>query len=352
MMTLQQIAELVGGELSGDGSIEITGVEAIAGARDGDLTFAIDGKTIDKLNRSAAAAAVIPAEVTNCSKPHIKCENARQAFHQIAAKFRPAFHRLRIGISPQAFISPTARIGEGVDIYPGAFVGDGVSIGDGSTIHSGVRILEQCQIGRDVTIFPNAVLYENSVIGQRTIVHANAVIGAHGFGYDSDHNGHRLGVQLGHVEIGDDVEIGAATTIDRGTFGTTRVGDGCKLDDQVMIGHNCQIGPHNLLCSQVGIAGSSETEAFVVLAGQVGVGDHIHIGEAAIVGAKGGVMHDLAGHQTWVGLPVTPAREQFQILAAQSKLPELRREFKKLKREVAAISDRLNQPKKQPRNAA
>ncbi|MGI9516493.1 MAG: UDP-3-O-(3-hydroxymyristoyl)glucosamine N-acyltransferase, partial [Pirellulaceae bacterium] len=319
MMTLQQIAEMVDGELLGDGSIEITGVDAIAGARAGDLTFAIDGKTMDKFNASAAAAAIVPAEATNCNKPHIKCADAKTAFHKIVALLRPPFERKGIGISAQAFISLTATIGEHVDIYPGAFVGDNASIGDGSIIHSGVRILEHCVIGRDVTIFPNAVLYEKTVIGDRTTIHGNAVIGAHGFGYDSDENGHRRGVQLGHVEIGADVDIGAATTIDRGTFGTTRVGNGCKLDNQVQIGHNCQIGEHNLLCSQVGIAGSSETESFVVLAGQVGVGDHIHIGQAAIVGAKGGVMHDLAGGQTWVGLPVTPAREQFQILAAQSK---------------------------------
>jgi UDP-3-O-[3-hydroxymyristoyl] glucosamine N-acyltransferase len=181
------------------------------------------------------------------------------------------------------------------------------------------------------------VLYESTVVGDRCIIHAGAVIGAYGFGYVSSPQGHVLGEQLGHVEIGDDVEIGACATIDRGTWGATRIGNGTKMDNQVQIGHNCQIGPHNLLCSQVGIAGSCRTGSFVVMAGQVGIADHINISDHSVLCAKAGVMEDLEGGQTWLGAPAKPIREQMQIFATLPRLPEIRRELRNLARQVEAM---------------
>lgn len=337
MMTLKQIAELLDGTVIGDSSIEIFGVETIEGARSGDLTFAVDQKNIDKLTSTAASAVLIPNDVQECPVAAIRCDEVQSAFTRIAETLRPALQRSGIGVSPNAFVSPTAILGQNVNIYPGAFVGDGTTIGDDTTIYPGVCILENCEIGCDVSIFPNAVLYESSKVGDRSIIHANAVIGAYGFGYDSGPAGHKLSVQLGSVELSEDVEIGACTTIDRGTFGTTRIGTGSKLDNQVMIGHNCQIGSHNLLCSQVGIAGSCQTGSFVVMAGQVGIGDHLTIGEEAILFAKSGVMHNLEGGQTYMGAPATLARERFQVFAAQTRLPEMRKQFKKLVRRVEKL---------------
>src|SRR5262249_44063623 len=157
----------------------------------------------------------------------------------------------------------SARLAEDVDVHPGATIGDDVQIGQGSTVHSGVRVMAGCQIGRGVTLFPNVVLYENTVIGDQVIIHAGAVLGAYGFGYRFEAGRHHLAAQLGREVIESHVEIGACTTIDRGTYGTTRIGQGSKLDNQVMIGHNCQIGRHNLLCSHVGIAGSTTTGDYV-----------------------------------------------------------------------------------------
>jgi UDP-3-O-[3-hydroxymyristoyl] glucosamine N-acyltransferase len=154
---------------------------------------------------------------------------------------------------------------------------------------------------------------------------------------------HRLAAQLGNVEIGSDVEIGAGTTIDRGDYGPTRIGEGTKDDDQVMIAHNCQIGKHNLLCSQVGIAGSSSTGDYVVMAGQVGVRDHVHIGSRAVLGAMAGIMSDVPEGTSWLGAPATPERDQWLKQAAFAKLPEMRRELKKLQRAVEELEKRLGE---------
>lgn len=342
MLTLDQIAKLVGGEVVGDPDTQITGVETIEGARKGDLTFAVNHKHLEKLGQSQATAVLIANDVTEGSRPSVRCDDVQKAFTLIAEHLRPACQRPCIGISERAVISETATIGDNVSIYPNAFVGEHVVIGAGTTIFPGVCILENCEIGADVTIFPNAVLYENTKVGDRSIVHANAVIGAHGFGYDSGAAGHKLSVQLGNVEIGEDADIGACTTIDRGTFGSTRIGNGSKLDNQVMVGHNCQIGEHNLLCSQVGIAGSCQTGSFVIMAGQVGIGDHLSIGDRAILAAKSGVMHSLEGDQTYVGAPAILARDRFQIFAAEAKLPEMRKAFKRLVRKVDQLEIQIN----------
>jgi UDP-3-O-[3-hydroxymyristoyl] glucosamine N-acyltransferase len=218
-----------------------------------------------------------------------------------------------------------------------------VRIGGRTVIHSGVRLDPGCRIGADVTIYSNAVLYEGTVVGERTMIHAGAVLGAYGFGYDSTSRGHRLCPQLGNVEIGCDVEIGACTTIDRGTFGPTRIGDGTKIDNLVMIAHNCQIGRHNMLCAQVGLAGSCVTGDFVVMAGQVGVRDHLRIGDQATIGAKSGVMGHVKPKTTVVGLPATDIREQMNRQASWARMPDLREQVQKQEQVIRELLERIEQ---------
>src|SRR5262249_54181609 len=177
--------------------------------------------------------------------------------------------------------------------------------------------------GAGVTLSPNAVLYDGTILGNRVIVHANAVLGADGFGYRLQGGRHVKVPQLGHVEIGDDVEIGACTTIDRGTFQATRVGEGTKVDNLVQVGHNCAIGRHNLFVSQMGIAGSSSTGDYVVVAGQVGIVDHVHIGDRTMIGAGSGVPGDVPSDQCVLGAPARPIREQKRILVTLDKLPDM-----------------------------
>jgi UDP-3-O-[3-hydroxymyristoyl] glucosamine N-acyltransferase len=178
------------------------------------------------------------------------------------------------------------------------------------------------------------VLYDDCRLGNRVVVHANAVIGADGFGYRVQNGRHQKVPQLGSVEIEDDVEIGACSTIDRGTFGPTRIGMGTKIDNLVMIGHNCQIGKHNILCSQVGIAGSTCTGDYVVMAGQVGVADHLSIGDQVTIGAKSGVPGNLPSRSQVLGTPATPHKEQVRMMLTLEKLPEIRKDVQRIKRHL------------------
>jgi len=188
------------------------------------------------------------------------------------------------------------------------------------------------------TVFPNAVLYENTIVGQHVIIHANAVLGGYGFGYSTVDGRHKLGSQLGHVEVGDHVEIGASTAIDRGTYGATVIGNGTKIDNLVQIGHNCRIGRHNLICSQVGIAGSCSTGEYVVMAGQVGLADHLHIGDGALLGAKAGVMTDALPGKRYLGAPAVEERQFFRSISLIQQLPEIRRQLHEVQRAVIRLA--------------
>jgi UDP-3-O-[3-hydroxymyristoyl] glucosamine N-acyltransferase len=196
------------------------------------------------------------------------------------------------------------------------------------------------RIGAGTEIFPNAVLYENTQVGSRCIIHSGAVLGAYGFGYKPTADGYRISAQLGWVEIADDVEIGAGTTIDRGTYGPTVIGTGTKLDNLVMIAHNCRLGRHNMICSQVGVAGSTTTGDWVVMAGQVGVRDHVHIGDKAVLGARSGVSNDVEPGKTVLGEPAIDLRDRKLQLATMSKLPDMRKDLKDLVNRVAALEQK------------
>jgi len=331
---LADIAELVGGALLGDGQLLINGAAALADAGAGDITLLDTRERAEKLASPLAAAAIVPRGAAPRGIAAIQVDDVHAAFATIVAHFRSLRPRKRIGASGKATISVTARLGEDVDVYPGATIGDDCEIGAGSTIHAGVHVMAGCKLGDHVTVFPNAVLYENTIVGPRSIVHACAVLGANGFGYKLVDGRYQLAGQLGWVELGADVEIGAGATVDRGTYGPTVIGEGTKVDNQVMIAHNCRIGKHNMLCSQVGIAGSTTTGDYVVMAGQVGVRDHVHIGSRAVLGAMAGVINDVPEGVTMIGIPATPERDQKVKLAALAKLPEMRRQLKALQAAV------------------
>ncbi len=334
---LRQLAELVGGQLVGDGELLIEGAATLADAQSGDIAFVDSAERIGALAASKAAAVVTPRGVVPGSRPQIAVDSVHRAFTRIVEYFRPPRRQRRIGISPRAIICASVVLGTDVDVHPGAIIGDDVELGDGCTIHSGVHIMAGCRLGKQVTVYPNAVLYEDTVVGPRTTIHAGAVLGASGFGYTLVDGRHERAAQLGHVEIGADVEIGALSTIDRGAYGPTIVGEGTKIDNLVMIAHNCRIGRHNLLCSQVGIAGSTTTGDYVVMAGQVGVRDHVHIGSHAVLAAMAGISNDVPERARMMGIPATPEREQKLKLAALSKLPEMRRQLRALQNQVGAL---------------
>jgi UDP-3-O-[3-hydroxymyristoyl] glucosamine N-acyltransferase len=338
---LRQLAELVGGHILGDPEILIRAARSLEHAQPGDITFVENDKHLPLLSHCRASAAVTSSSVTQAGISLIQVADPLVAFMAIVRHFQGRNEQSAMppaGIDPRAAVHPSVQLGTDASVFPFACIGEGSCVGARCRIYSGAVIGRGCRLGDDVTIYPNAVLYDGTVLGSRVVIHANAVIGADGFGYRL-HDGRHVKVpQLGHVEIGDDVEIGACTAIDRGTFEATRVGDGTKIDNLVQIGHNCKIGRHNLLVSQMGIAGSSTTGDYVVIAGQVGITDHVHLGDGVIVGAKAGVTKDVAPGLHMLGAPATPEREQKRILMTLERLPEIRRDLRRIKQHLG-LSD-------------
>jgi UDP-3-O-[3-hydroxymyristoyl] glucosamine N-acyltransferase len=362
--SLGQLAELVGGQVEGDPATVIRGAASLGEVQAGEITLVDQPERTKQFTTTHAAAAVIPdkldwntgAGVGNESeiataRGAIRVADVHAAFAKIVLYFRPARRQPAIGVSSHAFVSRSARWGKGVNIHAGATIGDDCQIGDGTTILPGAHVMAGCRIGREVTIGPGAVLYENTEVGDRSIVHANVVLGCHGFGYSQAGGRHVPAAQLGCVRIGSDVEIGAGTTIDRGTYGATSIGDGTKIDNLVQIAHNCRIGRHNLICSQVGVAGSTTTGDYVVMGGQAGVRDHVHIGTGAKLSAMAGITNDVPDGAVMMGIPATPEREQKLKQAALAKLHEMRKEFKSLRATVDEMTKSLARDTNQPRRS-
>ena len=337
-ITLEALANHVRGTVVGraDG-LAITGASTLETAGSADVTLIDSADKVHLLAKSRAGAAIVPQGSGPLDRPTVEVADVHAAFAAVITWLRPPRIAARIGVSPRACVDPTARIGADADIHPLAVIGADVEIGQGATIHSGAQIMAGCRIGAGTIVFPNAVLYENTQVGSRCLIHAGAVLGANGFGYKVVGGAYSLSAQLGWVELGDDVEIGAGTTIDRGTYGATSIGDGTKLDNLVMIAHNCRLGRHNMICSQVGVAGSTTTGDWVVMAGQVGVRDHVHIGDKAVLGARSGVSNDVPPGITVLGEPAIELRDRKLQLATMSKLPEMRKDIKQLNARVDAI---------------
>lgn len=341
--TLRELANLIQGTLHGEGSILIEGASPIQNAGENDITFLEKPEKAVLLEKSLARAVLLPCKAAELPAerlpkiPYILVDPVLKSFESIVLQFLPDYGDLQRTISPHAVIASTAQIGTDVHIGPCAVIGEHVHIGDRCTIHPGVKILSGSRIGSDTTIFPNAVLYENCIVGSHCILHSNSVLGAYGFGYDSSGGFHKLSSQMGNVVLADHVEIGACSTIDRGTYGSTQIGEGTKVDNLVMLGHNCKIGKHNLICAHTGIAGSTTSGDYVVMAGRVGVRDHVHIGNRAVLGAMAGIMSDVPEDARWVGIPATPEKEQMKKQVALAKLPEMRKELKILQQRILQL---------------
>ncbi len=345
LSTLAQLAALVDGVPIGDTSLEIRGVAPIQSAAAGEITFLEKPDKVLRLTHCQASAIVVPKGFEVSPFALIQVDHVVEAFEVIARHFAPRHPRTEPSVSDRAAVRSTAKIGERTAVEPFAVIGENVEIGEDCVIGSGVRIHDGCRIGRGTRIFSNAVLYENTVIGEDCVLHACCVIGAYGFGYHSSARGHKLCAQLGNVRIGNNVEVGACSTIDRATYGSTLVDEGTKIDNMVMIGHNCRIGRHNLLCAHTGIAGSTTTGDFVVMAGRVGVRDHVHIGAGTVLGAMAGVMSSIPDNSRFIGVPATPEKEQFRLQIALSRLPDTQKQLKALQRTVEKLQQQIEEEK-------
>ena len=352
LATLGELAELVGGTLEGDPSTPLDSAWPPEDCERGSITLIDHQDRLGKLAECPAAAVVVPRDVSPVDRPAVRVDDVHAAFAAIVQRLRPPATQRSPGIASTVPIPSTAQIGRDVAIGHGAVIGEDVVIGEGATIGPGCVVGDACRIGEGTWLAPRVTLYPETTLGARCRLHSGVVLGADGFGYRNEAGRHVRAPQLGMVIVGDDVEIGANTCVDRGVYGPTRIGDGTKIDNLVQIGHNCRIGRHNLLCSQVGIAGSTSTGDYVVMAGQVGVRDHVHIGQGAVLSAMAGVSNDVPDGETMLGIPATPLREQKLRFAAISKLPALRKEFRDLKRQVAELEQRLAEQNAAPRRVA
>lgn len=342
------LAERLNGRVVGDAEILVTGIAPLSDAGSGDVTFLGEDTKLRELAGCSAAAILISAareaELSDAQREQltlIVVDDAQDAFLALLADNRPRRPRADFGCSPAAIIADSATIGAGTNVYPTAVIGEDVVIGENCDIHPGVVIGAGCRIGDGVTLHPRVVLYSDVEIGNRVILHAGAVLGADGFGYRFRGGKFEKVPQLGIVRIEDDVEIGANATVDRAAIDETVVGEGTKIDNLVMVAHNCQIGKHNAFASQVGIAGSCTTGDYVRAGGQVGIGDHINIGTGASLAAGSGFHKDVPAGETWAGYPARRMDEASRVLMVQNKLPEMRSTIKQLEKQVARLTEQL-----------
>lgn len=345
--TLVELARLVNGRILGDETLSIADANSLNKAGPGEIAFAVDERNIKRLNQTRAAACLIPEKfagheaLQSASCTLVAVADPLDAFLKILQLFRPQPARRALGISPVAHVDPQSRVGAGTTVFPGAFIDEDVIIGERCDIYPGVFIGRGCRIGNDCVLYPNVTLYTEVTLKDRVVLHAGAVLGADGFGYRFRGGKFEKIPQLGSVTVEDDCEIGANTTIDRGMIGPTVVGAGTKLDNQVMIGHNCELGKHNVFASQVGLAGSVTTGDYVRMAGQVGVADHVHLGKGSTLGAKSGVHKDIPDGETHVGYPARPEMEEMKIVMATARTPEMRKQLRDLENRLALLERQL-----------
>ncbi len=343
-MTLEQLARLLGGTLSGDGGRTVSGVADIRKAGADEVTFLSNPRYERHLAETRAAGAIVASDYAGAAPEElvlIRCENPYLAFREAMV----ALHGFRQshfqGVDERAAVDPSAALGEGVSIGALASVAAGCSIGAGTAIYPGAHIGPDTAIGRDCCIYSGAVIYDGITIGDRVTIHANATIGQDGFGFATADGTHNKIPASGGVVIEDDVEIGAGCAIDRATIGATIIGAGTKMSNLVAIGHGTRLGRGCLLVAQAGIAGSTEVGDYCVFAGQCGVVGHIRIGDGARIGAKSGVNSDVAPGQGVLGIPAIPLAEARRAMMSFSRLPQLRTAVRKLARELANVKQQL-----------
>ena len=331
-MTAGEIASLVGGTLHGDAAAEIEGVAPLASAERDELSFVADRSYLPYVAATRAGVLLAPARFAEAmaeAGTWIAVDDPHLAMAEVLDQLHPP-PAARAGIHETASVSPAAAV------HDSAWVGAYSVVEEHAVIEAGVQIGSHCSVGegshvgRNSILHPHVTVYRFSRVGARCVLHSGARIGADGFGFASSESGHRKVPQVGRCVIGDDVEIGANTTIDRGSIGDTVIGEGTKIDNLVHVGHNVQIGKHVLIIAQVGISGSCTIGDGAVLAGQAGIGGHLTIGAGARVAGQAGVIGDVPAGETVSGYPARPHREALRAQAAVFRLPALMRRLNRV----------------------
>jgi UDP-3-O-[3-hydroxymyristoyl] glucosamine N-acyltransferase len=349
MHTVRSLAELVGGTVLGDGADRpVSGINELAAAQPDQVSFYHNSKYEAQARASRAAAILVsPKDAPKFEFTRIVVDSPSQAFAKIIALFAPQPVPDEPGVHPSAVVAPDAVLGENVSIQAYVVIAAGARIGARSVIGANSYIGTGTVIGEATRIYPLVSIRERCVIGSRVIIHSGAVIGADGFGYDFDPKQGRH-VKIAHtgiVQIDDDAEIGANATVDRARFGKTHIGEGAKLDNLVMIGHNVTVGPHSIIVGQTGVSGSTVLGRYVTLAGQVGLAGHLNVGDKAVVTAQSGINKDVPAGAILAGRHAMPIRESLKMEALMRRLPELLDRLKALEEKIKSLESPENDGK-------
>jgi len=337
-ISVADIAQLVKGELIGNGELIVSGFSGIKEAKNYELTFLSNSKYEPLLQDTQAAVILIPRQISCPGKTLIRVDNPSLSFTQVVNHFlKDAPDYKPKGIHSTAVISPSAQLAPGVSVGAHTVIEDGAVVSEGCTIYANCYIGHEAYLGKDCLIYPNVSLREKTVLGNRVIIHSGTVIGSDGYGYIPVDGKHMKIPQVGSVILEDDVEIGANVAIDRARFDKTVIGEGTKIDNLVQIAHNVNIGKHCLIVSQSGVAGSTKLGNYVILAAQSGLVGHITIGDGAIVLAQSGVSHSIKAGEQVFGSPAHPVKEALRNNAHIQRLDKYVETIKDLKKRIEEI---------------
>ena len=341
-LTVNEIAAMVGGTVHGDGTTAITGVNGIEEAGEGDLIFVRDSKYAAMLSQSKASAVLIAEVPESCPMPAIEVGTPDLAFAQILQSIDTEQTHHPEGIHASASVHAEATLGDGVGVGANATIESGATLGDGVKVYAGAYVGREATLGPGTVVYPNVVIREGCKIGARCVIHSGAIIGSDGFGFAPLGGQWAKIPQVGIVVLGDDVEVGSCTCIDRATFGETVVGKGTKIDNIVQVGHNVQIGEHCAIAGTTGIAGSARIGNGVRIGASSGIKGHIEIGDQVTVAARSGVTNSIEPGRVVSGFPAIDHSEQRRVMVGQRRVPDLLRRVKQLERKLAALEDKEN----------
>ncbi|MEK6325078.1 MAG: UDP-3-O-(3-hydroxymyristoyl)glucosamine N-acyltransferase [Acidobacteriota bacterium] len=338
MPKLAELAEVIKADLIGDPGAEISRARPFDLASEGDVTLAASAAYTARLNESSATAVIVSAPILDSPRNLLVAVNPKLAF----ARAIEALHKAEyqpVGVSRDLIAGEGTVLGADLSIHPRVTIGRDAVIGDRVTLHPGVVIGDGCSIGDDSVVHANVTIYRECAIGKRVIIHAGAVIGADGFGFVPDEEGHQVKlVQLGRVRIEDDCEIGANCAIDRGGFGDTVLRRGVKLDNLIQVGHNCEIGEDTVVAALTGFSGGTRVGRRCVIAGQVGTNQHITIGDGATITGQAGVTKDVRAGGFMAGTPIQDYNAWRRSQVLYSKLPEIAERLRQLERIVGGLT--------------
>lgn len=337
--TVAEVAKWIGGQVDGDGTVEISELEKIEIAGPGQLSFLANPKYLKFIETTNASAVLVDLEFPKSTKTLIRIKNPYFAFLKIAERLYPGVPGVEPGIHSSAVISETTAIGENEAIAANVVIGNNCKIGKNAKIYPSVVIGDEVEIGDNVILYANVSIRERCKLGNNIIIHMGAVIGSDGFGFAFDEGKYHKLPQMGNVVIEDDVEIGANTTIDRATLGETIIRKGAKIDNLVQIAHNVEIGPHTAIAAQTGISGSTKIGQYVRLGGQAGLVGHIKIGDNAAVGAQAGVTKSIPGNVYVSGYPAREHMKAKREEASLAKLPALIKKVRRLETELEELKN-------------